>query len=163
MEFYVFESESTNQDGQPDREGNLDQHREGRLMARHEARAGRGGADSLRHARQVRAAPLRGRVGDFNPIHIDPEFAKAVGLPEQHPARPLLDGAGGARRHGRPPGRPPLAEAAVGAVPRHGPPGGGDPRHRHRARGRRRRAIIDMVAEQEGNQIIRNAEAELEL
>ena len=35
-----------------------------------------------------------GASGDFNPIHIDPEFAKAVGLPGNDPARPLLDGPG---------------------------------------------------------------------
>ena len=31
--FYVFESISTNQDGKPDRDGHLDQHREGSLMS----------------------------------------------------------------------------------------------------------------------------------
>ena len=36
-------------------------------------------------------------------------------------------------------------------------------RHRHRARGRDGRVVVDTVAEQAGKQIIRNAEAELEL
>ena len=61
-----------------------------------------------------------GASGDFNPIHIDDEFAKAVGLPRQHPPRPLLDGprrqanAAAGRR------RPAGAEAALGPVPRDG-------------------------------------------
>ena len=68
MKFYVFESESKNQDGKTDRQGHLDQHREGRLMADTQSRrAGRRGAGALRHARQVRAAPLRGRVGRLQP------------------------------------------------------------------------------------------------
>ena len=33
------------------------------------------------HARPLRDGPLRRRVGDFNPIHIDEEFARSVGLP----------------------------------------------------------------------------------
>ena len=35
-----------------------------------------------------------GASGDFNPIHIDNDFAQMVGLPAQHPPRALFDGAG---------------------------------------------------------------------
>ena len=38
-----------------------------------------------------------GASGDFNPIHIDEEFARAVGLPGPDPARAVDDGPGGAR------------------------------------------------------------------
>jgi acyl dehydratase len=104
-----------------------------------------------------------GASGDFNPIHIDPEFAKAVGLPGN-----ILHGLYTMAQ---------VARAAVGGV-------GGDPRALKRlsvqfrgmglpekeisVRGTVKeakdgRVVIDTVAEQEGNQIIRNAEAELEL
>ena len=36
-----------------------------------------------------------GASGDFNPIHVDEEFARSVGLPGPDPARALDDGAGG--------------------------------------------------------------------
>ena len=45
-----------------------------------------------------------GASGDFNPIHIDEEFARQVGLAGAHPARSVDDGAGGPRPH-RGPGR----------------------------------------------------------
>src|SRR5947207_12349744 len=103
-----------------------------------------------------------GASGDFNPIHIDPEFARAVGLPGN-----ILHGLYTMAQ---------VARAAVQAA-------GGDPRSLKRLsvqfRGmgfpekeisvtgtvretRDGRLIIDTVAEQDGNQIIRNAEAELE-
>jgi acyl dehydratase len=104
-----------------------------------------------------------GASGDFNPIHIDPEFAQQVGLP-----RNILHGLWSMAQ---------VARANVEAA-------GGDPRKLKRLsvqfRGmgfpeqeikvtgtvkeeRDGRVVIDTVAEQNGNQIIRNAEAELEL
>jgi 3-hydroxybutyryl-CoA dehydratase len=104
-----------------------------------------------------------GASGDFNPIHIDPEFAQAVGLP-----RNILHGLYSMAQ---------VARANAAAV-------GGDPRKLKRLSVQFRgmgfpetemvvsgtvkqvsggRAVIDTVAEQEGNQIIRNAEAEIEI
>ncbi|HEX2233592.1 MAG TPA: MaoC/PaaZ C-terminal domain-containing protein [Thermoleophilaceae bacterium] len=104
-----------------------------------------------------------GASGDFNPIHIDPEFAQQVGLP-----RNILHGLWSMAQ---------VARANVAAA-------GGDPRALKRLsvqfRGmgfpeqeiavtgevkeeRDGRVVIDTVAEQDGNQIIRNAEAELEV
>jgi acyl dehydratase len=103
-----------------------------------------------------------GASGDFNPIHIDPEFAKQVGLPGN-----ILHGLYTMSQ---------VARANVQAA-------GGDPRKLRRLsvqfRGmgfpeqeisvtgevkeeRDGTVVIDTVAEQGGNQIIRNAEAELE-
>jgi acyl dehydratase len=102
-----------------------------------------------------------GASGDFNPIHIEPEFAKAVGLPGN-----ILHGLYTMAQ---------VARAAVEVA-------GGDPRSLKRLsvqfRGmglpereilvkgevkaaKNGRVIVGVVAEQEGNQIIRNAEAEL--
>jgi acyl dehydratase len=103
-----------------------------------------------------------GASGDFNPIHIDDEFAKQVGLP-----RNILHGLYGMAQ---------VARANVGAA-------GGDPRALRRltvqfrgmgvpeeeitVSGTVRQAgetvVVETVAEQSGNQIIRNAEAELKL
>src|SRR5215208_30251 len=104
-----------------------------------------------------------GASGDFNPIHIDPEFAKAVGLP-----RNILHGLYSMAQ---------VARAATQA-------GGGDPRTLKRLsvqfRGmgipeqeirvtgtvreqRDGRVVVETVAEQDGNQIVRNAEAELQV
>ena len=104
-----------------------------------------------------------GASGDFNPIHIDPEFAKAVGLPAN-----ILHGLYSMAQ---------VARAAVDAA-------GGDPRSLKRLSVQFRgmgfpekeiivngsvrevidgRVVVDTVAEQDGNQIIRNAEAELEI
>jgi acyl dehydratase len=104
-----------------------------------------------------------GASGDFNPIHIDPEFAQAVGLP-----RNILHGLYGMAQ---------VARANAGAA-------GDDPRRLKRLsvqfRGmgmpeeeiqvtgtvrevREGRAVVDTVAAQGENEIIRNAEAEIEL
>lgn len=102
-----------------------------------------------------------GASGDFNPIHIDPEFARQVGLPGN-----ILHGLYTMAQ---------VARANVAAA-------GGDPRALRRLtvqfRGmgfpeqeiavsgtvkeeRDGHVVIDTVAEQDGNQIIRNAEAEV--
>jgi acyl dehydratase len=104
-----------------------------------------------------------GASGDFNPIHIDPEFAKAVGLP-------------GTILHGL---------YMMGLVARaNAAAAGGDPRALKRLSVQFRgmgapeteivvtgtvksvedgRVVIDTVAAQGENQTIRNAEAELQL
>jgi acyl dehydratase len=104
-----------------------------------------------------------GASGDFNPIHIDAEFARNVGLPGN-----ILHGLWGMAQ---------VARANAAAA-------GGDPRKLKRLsvqfRGmgfpekevtvtgtvkelRDGVAVVDTVAEQDGNEIIRNAEAEIEI
>ncbi len=101
-----------------------------------------------------------GASGDFNPIHIDEEFAKQVGLPGRilhglwtmaQVARAQTDAAGGPER---------LRRLAVQFR------GMGLPEHEIVVSGTVREvsdgiARIDAVAEQDGNQIIRNAEADV--
>ena len=103
-----------------------------------------------------------GASGDFNPIHIDPEFAKAVGLPGTILHGLYMMGL--------------VARANAEAV------GGGDPSSLKRLSVQFRgmgapeteivvtgtvksaddgRVIVDTVAAQGENQTIRNAEAEL--
>jgi acyl dehydratase len=107
-------------------------------------------------------ARYAGASGDFNPIHIDEEFARSVGLPGRilhglwtmaQVARAQTDAAGGPahlRRLSvqfRGMGVPEQEVVVSGSV-------------REVSDGR---ALVDTVAEQGGAQIIRNAEAELEL
>ena len=104
-----------------------------------------------------------GASGDFNPIHIDPEFAKAVGLPGNilHGLYSMAQVARAATQAG---GSDPRALKRLSVQFR----GMGRPEVEIRVTGSVReasgdRVVIDTVAEQDGNQIVRNAEAELEL
>jgi acyl dehydratase len=107
-------------------------------------------------------ARYAGASGDFNPIHIDDEFARAVGLPGRilhglwtmaQVARAQTEAAGGPQHlkrlsvQFRGMGLPEQEVVVSGTV-------------REASDGR---VVVDTVAEQSGNQIIRNAEAELEL
>ena len=107
-------------------------------------------------------ARYAGASGDFNPIHIDEEFAKAVGLPGRilhglwtmaQVARAQTEAAGGPEHlkrlsvQFRGMGVPEQEIVVTGTV-------------RERRDGR---VIVDTVAEQAGKQIVRNAQAELQL
>ena len=107
-------------------------------------------------------ARYAGASGDFNPIHIDEEFARSVGLPGRilhglwtmaQVARAQTEAAGGPQHlrrlsvQFRGMGLP-EQEIVVSGTVRDVDDG---------------RAVVDTVAEQSGNRIIRNAEAELEL
>jgi acyl dehydratase len=107
-------------------------------------------------------ARYAGASGDFNPIHIDEEFARAVGLPGRilhglwsmaQVARAQTEAAGGPQTlkrlsvQFRGMGVPEQEVVVTGTV-------------REASDGR---VIVDTVAEQAGNQIIRNAEAELQV
>ncbi len=103
-----------------------------------------------------------GASGDFNPIHVDEEFARSVGLPGR-----ILHGLWTMAQVAR-------AQTAAGGDPERLKRlsvqfrGMGLPEQEVVVTGtvteiRDGRAIIDTVAEQAGNQIIRNAEAEVEL
>jgi acyl dehydratase len=102
-----------------------------------------------------------GASGDFNPIHIDPEFAKQVGLPSNilhglwsmaQVARAAGDAAGDSTKlkrlsvQFRGMGLPEQEITVTGTVVSEGDG----------------RVVIDTVAEQNGQQIIRNAQAEIE-
>ncbi len=107
-------------------------------------------------------ARYAGASGDFNPIHIDEEFARAVGLPGRilhglwtmaQVARAQTEAAGGPEHLKRLSVQfrgmgVPEQEVIVSGTVREASDG---------------RVVIDTVAEQGGKQIIRNAWAELEL
>ena len=102
-----------------------------------------------------------GASGDFNPIHIDEEFARTVGLPGRilhglwtmaQVARAQTDAAGG-----------PHALKRLKVQFR----GMGLPEQEITVTGRvvdvhDGRAVVETVAEQAGNPIVRNAQAELD-
>jgi acyl dehydratase len=107
-------------------------------------------------------ARYAGASGDFNPIHIDEDFAKAVGLPGRilhglwtmaQVARAQTEAAGGPEHlkrlvvQFRGMGVPEQEVLVSGTV-------------REAGEGK---VIVDTVAEQAGKQIIRNAEAELQV
>ena len=104
-----------------------------------------------------------GASGDFNPIHIDKEFATAVGLPSN-----ILHGlwmmAEAARANAALADWDPKALKLLSVQFR----GMGFPEQEITVSGTVKaadgdRVVIDTVAEQGGNQVIRNAEAELDL
>jgi acyl dehydratase len=102
-----------------------------------------------------------GASGDFNPIHIDEELARSVGLPGRilhglwtmaQVARASSEAAGGPEHLRRLKVQfrglgLPENEIVVSGTVREADAG---------------RVLIDTVAEQSGNQIIRNAESEVE-
>ena len=166
--FYVFESVSTNQDGERTVRGDLDQHRprslrEERAMAELEVgdTTPRAAGDARRRADQALRRGLRRPEPDPHRRGV-----REVGRPARlHPARPLLDG----------PGRPRAQRASPTATRARCKRlavqfrGMGFPEQEIVVtstvkRGRRRAAIVtETEAAQGENQIIRNAEAELEL
>jgi acyl dehydratase len=103
-----------------------------------------------------------GASGDFNPIHIDPEFAKAVGLPSNI-LHGLYSMAQVARAHTNAAGDP-RALRRLSVQFR----GMGMPEQEIVVTGSVRevndgRAVIETEAAQGDNRIIRNAEAEIEV
>ncbi|HMJ73249.1 MAG TPA: MaoC/PaaZ C-terminal domain-containing protein [Solirubrobacterales bacterium] len=104
-----------------------------------------------------------GASGDFNPIHIDPEFAKAVGLPDTILHGLYMMGLV-ARANAASVGGDPRAMKRLSVQFR----GMGAPETEIVVRGTVKsvdggRAVIETVALQGENQTIRNAEAEVAL
>ena len=117
-------------------------------------RAGERGA--MDEHREMKVTPDRyvtyryaGASGDFNPIHLDDEFARSVGLPGPDPARAVDDGAGGARAGRRPQARVAVASSsAAWACPS------------RRSRSRRTGAgTVDVEAVQGENRLVRRGKA----
>jgi acyl dehydratase len=140
----------------------MDQHRQGGLSLMSDLQVGAPIAEVRVTPDKYLTARYAGASGDFNPIHIDEEFAKAVGLPGRilhglwtmaQVARAQTEAAGGPEHLKRLSVQfrgmgVPEQEVVVSATVREITDG---------------RAVLDTVAEQAGQQIIRNAEAELEL
>jgi acyl dehydratase len=104
-----------------------------------------------------------GASGDFNPIHIDPEFAKAVGLPGN-----ILHGLWMMSQVAR--GAAELADGDPRALRRLSVQfrGMGFPEQELVVSGTVKeaddgRVVVDMVAAQGENQVIRNAEADVQV
>ena len=104
-----------------------------------------------------------GASGDFNPIHIDPEFAKAVGLPGN-----ILHGLWMMAQVAR--GSAQLADGDPRALKRLSVQfrGMGFPEQELVVSGTVKeadgeRVVVDMVAAQGDNQVIRNAEAQIQV
>jgi acyl dehydratase len=102
-----------------------------------------------------------GASGDFNPIHIDPDFAKQVGLPSNilhglysmaQVARACTQAAGGDPRSLR---RLAVQFRGMGVPEQEITVTGTEKEQRDGA------VLVDLEAEQGGNRIIRNAEAEI--
>jgi acyl dehydratase len=103
-----------------------------------------------------------GASGDFNPIHIDVDFAKQVGLPSNI-LHGLYSMAQVARACTQAAGGDPRALRRLSVQFR----GMGFPEQEITVSGSQRetrdgRVILALEAEQNGNRIIRNAEAEIE-
>ncbi len=104
-----------------------------------------------------------GASGDFNPIHIDPEFARAVGLPQN-----ILHGLWMMAQVAR--GNAQLANGDPRALKRLSVQfrGMGFPEQELVVSGTVKeadgdRVVVDTVAAQGENQVIRNAEAEIQV
>ena len=76
-----------------------------------------------------------GASGDFNPIHLDDEFAQSVGLPGR-----ILHGLWTMAQCARAQGDGLKLRVALRAVPRDGRARGGDHRHHHARTGPSRRS-----------------------
>src|SRR6266576_6639067 len=140
----------------------MDEHRPGSVSAMTDLQVGAPIPELRVTPDKYLTVRYAGASGDFNPIHIDEEFARAVGLPGRilhglwtmaQVARAQTEAGGGPEAlkrlsvQFRGMGLPEQELVVTGSV-------------RELSNGR---AVIDTVAEQSGNQIIRNAEAELTL